>query len=86
MAYVLLVILQVLDVHSTNKVLAQGGVELNPVMRFLMKVLGEAWWAGKVVMVAIGAGLAFTHDLHLLIWVLDAVYIVVVANNYRHTL
>lgn len=51
--YVLLaagLILQGLDVHSTNKALKVGGVEANPIIRFFMDVFGKLWFIPKVLL------------------------------------
>ena len=38
---------QALDVSTTNRVLASGGTELNPLMRISMAELGSLWWLPK---------------------------------------
>lgn len=40
---VLTFLLAMADVWSTNRALANGGREANPVMAFLMRLLGEKW-------------------------------------------
>lgn len=34
--FLILIVLQVLDVYTTNKILSQGGRELNKIMKFFM--------------------------------------------------
>ena len=41
-------ILQILDVILTNKVLNQGGVELNPFMLKCQKIFDKFWWIPKI--------------------------------------
>jgi uncharacterized membrane protein YciS (DUF1049 family) len=40
---------QVMDVITTNQVLAAGGYEVNPVMSHLMEWFGVQWWLVKAV-------------------------------------
>lgn len=46
------VALNVLDVASTDKVLAAGGWEANPVQSLSQGLLGPLWWLPKLAMVA----------------------------------
>jgi len=41
--------LMVADIYLTNKILAKGGKELNPLMKWCMDKLGENWMMPKVV-------------------------------------
>jgi len=76
----------ILDIVSTNRVLERGGVELNPVMRWAMKVFGEYWYVFKLAVAAIPpimlvySGVAWAKEG---IWVCAAVYGIVAANNFR---
>lgn len=46
--FAILVVLQVLDVISTNLALKHGAVEANPVVRRFMGCFGRLWWLPKV--------------------------------------
>ena len=41
--------LMVADIYLTNKILAKGGRELNPLMKWCMDKLGESWMMPKVI-------------------------------------
>lgn len=43
--------LQVVDVLTTNRVLARGGWEGNPLQELAQTHLGSMWWAPKLVLV-----------------------------------
>ena len=43
------IILMVADIYLTGKILAKGGRELNPLMRWCMDKLGENWMMPKVI-------------------------------------
>ena len=45
----LAIALMVADIYLTNKILAKGGRELNPLMRWCMDKLGENWMMPKVI-------------------------------------
>jgi len=49
---ILLVLLAICDVVLTNKIIALGGYERNPIMRFFMDRLGVFWWAPKIVLIS----------------------------------
>jgi Domain of unknown function (DUF5658) len=42
--------LQVLDVLTTERVLARGGWESNPVQELVQTHFGSMWWAPKLIM------------------------------------
>ena len=45
----LTIALMVADIYLTNKILAKGGRELNPLMRWCMGKLGDNWMMPKVI-------------------------------------
>jgi hypothetical protein len=45
----LAIALMVADIYLTNKILAKGGKELNPLMKWCMDKLGESWMMPKVI-------------------------------------
>lgn len=51
-----IVALEMLDVLTTLRVMAAGGMEANPAMSFLMIWLGPAWWVPKVIIASLIAG------------------------------
>ena len=82
-----LLILQVLDSYSTLQVLRRGGVERNPIMRYLMGTFGVK----TAVIACKGLGtVVFLYVLYLgfiptvVLWCVNVVYCVVVVNNFRH--
>jgi hypothetical protein len=83
---VLLVVLQIPDIWTTNVILAAGGRELNPVVRVMQRRLGRWWWLPKLLL-ALGGALAFTLiDDELSPWALTAlclVYLLVILSNLR---
>ncbi len=84
--FVLLVMLQVVDVISTRIVLARGGVERNPVVLWLMECLGPKWWIPKVALVIMaGAACWQTQGAVGLVGlvVLVALYCWVAVQNLR---
>lgn len=40
--------LSLLDVILTNKVISNGGTELNPIMKWFMNRFGKYWWIPKM--------------------------------------
>ena len=87
--YILLIVLLVLqyyDIWTTNKILSQGGTELNPVEEFCMKMLKNAWWLPKILIV-IGPAiyLVYIHTLTtlILLTLLVIYYIWVVYHNFN---
>ena len=45
---VVLAVLQIADVWTTNRVIANGGREDNPALAWIMERLGGAWWLAKL--------------------------------------
>lgn len=60
---VLIIVLGILDIISTNLVLAVGGVELNPIVAWSMEQL-ESWWHMPKLIVHLVAGLLVFHLLN----------------------
>ena len=79
-------ILQYLDVDSTNKALKAGGMEANPIVRWLMSKLGDKWWVIKIPVLAI-TFYAFSPPTNMvgvsLLTAINLLYVWVVANNYK---
>jgi hypothetical protein len=75
-------VLQLLDVWTTNTILAAGGRERNPLVRWCMARFGRWWWGPKLVLVglALAALLDEEADWRLLA-VLVLVYVGVVGQN-----
>ena len=53
--FALLVVLQALDIISTNQALKNGAIEANPIVRKFMERLGKLWWLPKIMLV-LGGG------------------------------
>jgi glucose-6-phosphate-specific signal transduction histidine kinase len=78
----MIVALQTADVLTTMKVVASGGVELNPVVALLMGLLGPAWWLPKLFFASLVAGYFGTRPVNWrAVAVLD-VCAFVVFNNF----
>jgi len=48
---IIFITLNILDILTTNKVLSQGGIELNKFMVLSMKYFGKYWWVPKMILV-----------------------------------
>ena len=82
-ALAILAALQVADIRTTRAVLARGGVEKNPVVAWLMERFGPLWWAPKLAVAALGAGLIVLSGATWALWPLNAVYVAIVLWNMR---
>ncbi|HUI34134.1 MAG TPA: DUF5658 family protein [Stellaceae bacterium] len=51
-----IVVLEMLDVLTTLRVMAAGGMEANPAISVFMSWLGPAWWVPKVIIASCIAG------------------------------
>lgn len=83
---ILLVLLQLPDIWTTNAILAAGGRELNPVIRLLQRRAGRWWWLPKLLLALVGAWVFASVDDALSTWALAAVcciYILVIVSNIR---
>ena len=81
----LLMVLQVLDVVSTNRVLSLGGREFNPVMVWIMRRTGWAWWLPKLALAAVPLSLALIYAdprIDAVLAGIGAAYVVVVSHNF----
>ena len=86
----LIFMLGLLDVVSTNLVIAAGGSELNPIVTWLMERL-ENWWHVPKLALHIVAGLLVYHVLQSRLaagcaFLLIIFYGVVVQNNFAQLL
>lgn len=82
----LIVLLGVLDVISTNLVIAAGGSELNPIVAWFMESL-DTWWHIPKLAIHIVAGVLVYHVLQSRLAASCAIaliifYGVVVQNNF----
>jgi len=73
----------ILDVATTMKVLEQGGRELNPVIRWIMKHTGDQWWIGKLGINAIALVLLMYVGAAWAIWLGAGLTGLVALNNWR---
>lgn len=77
-----IVVLEMLDVLTTIRVMAAGGMEANPAISILMTWLGPAWWVPKVILASCIAGYFGTRPKVRWTGVLVVVVgLVVVLNN-----
>lgn len=86
----LIILLGVLDVISTNLVIAAGGNELNPIVAWFMESL-DTWWHVPKLALHIVAGLLVYHVLRSRLAAGCAValiifYVAVVHNNFAQLL
>jgi hypothetical protein len=79
----LFALLQGGDWYTTRTVLAQGGRELNPVIRSLMSLLGVDGALVAKGLLAIGLGYLLASHRWWAILPLIALYAVIVWNNWR---
>ena len=63
-----LTILSTMDVLTTQRILAKGGRELNPVVAFFMRFMGGYWFAIKIVLVAAVTAAAWWFPSWALVW------------------
>ena len=79
----ILIVLQCLDYYTTHTILANGGRELNPVMRWLMEHMSidDALLFKGFVVVAV-AVILFLDNLYALA-AMDIVFALVVMFNWR---
>lgn len=81
----MLVLLQIPDIWTTNRILAMGGREMNPGVRLLMR-LGRRWWWPKMAIAVAAAGyMAFSGEPEArpALLVCNAAYVLVVLSNLR---
>jgi len=82
-AIIAYVLANILDVVSTKKVLKNGGVELNPILRFAMDKGGNKWIVLKLMLAGIALGIFLYVNLIWVVWALAAVYAGVALNNFK---
>lgn len=81
----LLMLLQVLDVVSTNRVLRRGGREFNPFVLWIMQRLGRAWWLPKLALAAVPLAFAVVYAdprIDAALTAIGAAYVAVVIRNF----
>lgn len=80
----LLMLLQLLDVMSTNRVLARGGREANPLVWWTMQRMGRAWWMPKFAVTSVPSGFAVAYAnprIDVALAGIAVAYLFVVVNN-----
>lgn len=84
--FLILIVLQVLDVYTTNKILSQGGRELNKIMKFFMDKFKSFWYIPKVLIVLCSVMfLLFLPILYMsiVLGLINCFYIYVVFHNFK---
>ncbi len=85
----ILALLQIADVWTTNRVIANGGREDNPVLKWIMDRLGEHWWIAKLGIAGLAIFILYSVGQQLLSWIvligLIGAYGWVVHHNYEVT-
>ncbi len=82
----LLMALQVLDVVSTNRVLRFGGREFNPIVAWIIRRTGRAWWLPKLAVAAVPSGMAIVYanpHVDVALAGIAAAYVLVVSHNFH---
>lgn len=74
---------QLADVLTTNKILSQGGRELNPVVAKLMDTFGGAWPYAKAGGATLAAYVVFSAGYPWGVAVIAGLTGAVAINNYR---
>ena len=82
---VVFVLLQMLDFYTTKTILDAGGIERNPVMRWLNARLGveEALLLAKVLAIAAGGVIYFYAVSEFVLLALDVLYVGIIVYNQR---
>ncbi|HDZ80714.1 MAG TPA: hypothetical protein ENH56_05650 [Roseobacter sp.] len=75
-------LLQIADVWTTMQTLKTGATEANPAMAWIMARTGKAWPFVKMALALGGAYLLWVEDLLWAIWLLCAIYTIVVISNW----
>ena len=83
---VILLALQAGDIWTTNRVIALGGREVNPVVAWFQRKTGRLWWVpklGGIGLAIFGALLAGPPVTLWVLGVLDLFFAWVVVHNWR---
>ena len=84
--FILVVVLNVVDIITTNKIISNGGKELNPFVKLLMRILGKRWWLPKVAMIISISGLmTFGDEGAIWLTILNVIYLAIVYSNLRQS-
>ena len=84
---IVLIALQAADAYTTLHILAAGGHENNPFLRYLFERFNPATTliVAKTIAIVIFLGVVYLNYLpDYAVWVANAVYALVVLNNLRH--
>lgn len=82
----LLVVLQIFDIISTDKALNLGAIETNPVVKIFMNVFGKYWWIPKVILLLPLFIISFIEPSYLIMALLIGInlfYTIIVYNNLK---
>ncbi len=74
---------QIADVWTTNQILARGGRELNPIMKWIMDKTGDQWSVVKVAAALIVAAFLWADGNISAVWIITVITGLVALNNYR---
>ena len=74
---------QIADVVTTNRVVASGGRELNPVMRWVMEKAGDQWAVVKVVAALAIAAYLWASGAAWVIWIITGLTWLFALLNWR---
>ena len=80
--YIAFIFLNLADVWTTNRVLAQGGREKMWLAGKFIDIFGELWPVPKMLLILVLSWVAFKNNVHEAILIGCVLYIGVVANNY----
>ena len=80
---IVFLLLQLADVWTTTQALKTGATEGNPVLAWVMARTGKAWPLLKLILAVGGAYLLWAEGLLWVVWLMCAVYAIVVYSNLQ---
>lgn len=80
---ILFILLSLADIFLTNRIIATGGSEKNPVIAFCMTRLREWWWVPKTVLSLAIVALLWWFDLTIPMLAACGVEAAIVAWNIK---
>ena len=89
---ILFIILNIIDVILTNKILLKGGLELNPIIKWLMSKVGDRWGYYKIFFITILclSGVYYIHSdfsklTIIILIIINIGYSYIIWNNWKES-
>lgn len=82
-AIIVFALSQIADVLTTIYALRRGAVEVNPIIRALMRWIGKGWIAAKLAIACLGAWWLVTSGGEWALWPAAAAFFALSLNNVR---